>query len=83
MAIFEKDLKCQGLCKTPLFYSTQPFTDHPKDICFEAIKKTFSGSMKDAGYVAIVSAVIALLGFCGSFPLCSKPNDDEEEAYKD
>jgi len=40
--------------------------------------------MKVTGYVALVTGIIALLGFCGSFPLCSKSNDEDSEgAYKD
>lgn len=80
--VFEKELKCQGLCMKPLFFATQNFWEEPKDICLLTIRNKFKGPMRTAGYIAVLTAVISFLGFCGSFPLCTK-DTEEDEQYKD
>jgi len=51
----------------------------PKDICLKAISKEIEGPMKTVGTVALITALIAFLGFCGSFPLCSKFDTENDE----
>jgi len=82
VATLEKDLKCSGMCATPMFFATANFWEQPEEVCIVAMKKRLAGPLKTAGTVAVVTAVIAFIAFCGSFPLCSKFTDDDE-AHKD
>lgn len=82
IAALEKDLKCSGLCATPMFFATANFWEKPEEVCVIAMKKRLTGPLRTAGNVAIVTAIIAFIAFAGSFPLCSKYADDDEE-HKD
>lgn len=79
----EDSLKCQGMCSPRLFYVTKPFTDQPENTCFDAIANKISGGARTVGIVSIVTALIAFCACCGSFPLCTKFNDEEGEGAKD
>jgi len=79
IAALEKNLKCQGLCVTPMFYVSLDYWNEPATTCLPKIVEVLSGPMKTAGYVALITALIAFVAFCGSFPLCSGYNKDEDE----
>jgi len=54
----------------------------PESVCLQAIAKEIEGPMKTVGIVALITALIAFLGFCGSFPLCTKFDTENDEDEK-
>jgi len=75
----EKNYDCAAFCKTPLFYITKPFTEQPTDYCLNAfVDKIAVGAFRPVAIVSLITALVAFCGCCGSFPLCTKFNDEEE-----
>jgi hypothetical protein len=75
----EQELECGGACKAPLFYVTRNIEETPEDTCFNQIVKKIGSGARTVGIVGILTALISLCACCGSFPLCTKFNDDEGE----
>jgi len=79
----ENQYECAAVCKTPLFYVTRSFTEQPTKSCLsEFVNQVAGNTFRSVAIVSIVTALIALCGCCGSFPLCSKYNDEEDDEDK-
>jgi len=84
LAEMEKSLECAGLCGKPqLFYVTRPFDEQPDKTCFRSMASKFSKGARVVGIVCILTALVAFCAFCGSFPLCTKFNEEEGEGKRD
>lgn len=71
---------CASFCQAPLFYITKDFTETPTRGCLDTFVDEVAGSQfRPVAIVAIITSLIALCGCCGSFPLCTKYHDEEEE----
>ena len=75
----EESLECGGACSAPLFYVTRSFNQQPVDTCFNQVVAKIGSGARTVGIVAIITALISFCAFCGSFPLCTKFNDQEGE----
>lgn len=76
IAYLESELSCAGVCTPPLFFVTQVYTEQPELNCLKGLVNHIEPAMKVAGYACVITAVVALLAFCGSFPLCSAYNKE-------
>lgn len=83
LAEMEKSLNCAGACNKQLFYITRPFYQQPTTICFDALAKKVGSGARTVGVVAIITALVSFCAFCGSFPLCTKFNEEEGEGKRD
>ena len=73
----ETEFDCSGICYTPLFYFTRPATDgRATQTCDDAIIDKLSGNYAGAA-VALLTAVMMLVSFIGSFPLCMGFNKEK------
>lgn len=79
----EKELDCGGACKAPLFYVTRPFYEQPQQTCFRSLAAKFQSGARMVGVVCILTALVSFCAFCGSFPLCTKFNEEEGEGKRD
>lgn len=75
----EEGLECGGACKAPLFYVTRSIEVTPEGTCFDQLVKRIGSGARTVGIVGIITALISFCAFCGSFPLCTKFNDEEGE----
>merc|ERR1719272_532966 len=75
----EDEFVCGGLCKVPLFYVTKDYKMQPTDTCINSISNKLGSGLFTAGVVSIITALISCIACCGSFPLCTKFNDDEKD----
>lgn len=76
----EKNFKCAGFCQTPLFYATQAVSERPTQECITPLTTELGSAGRVAGVVALLSFLVAACGCCGSFPLCSKPEGNDDDA---
>mmetsp|Transcript_32874 Transcript_32874/g.50266 ORF Transcript_32874/g.50266 Transcript_32874/m.50266 type:complete len:119 (-) Transcript_32874:103-459(-) len=71
MKQFEEEYDCGGICFKPLFYLTKDISEGPvSQTCDDAVIEEFSGNMAGAA-VAIISAIVLIIGAIGGFPLCT------------
>ena len=76
----EKNFKCAGFCETPLFYATLSVSERPAQECITPLTTELGNAGRVAGVVALLSFLVAACGCCGSFPLCSKPEGNDDDA---
>ena len=82
----ERDFECAGMCRAPLFYINRDATLEnglPTHSCDEIIFQKLSGPAIYIGCICLLTGLIALVGFIGSFPLYTPYNDDEDIDLKD
>lgn len=78
---FEKQFKCAGLCKKPLFYLSKPISDgKPERDCVTAFQEEY-GSNTPVGAIALFTGFVLLMAAFGAIPLCTDynklPEDDK------
>ena len=75
----EKDFSCAGLCDVPLFYVTKDISlGPPKKECVEQMFIDITSSMSSLGMISLVAGIFTILGFFGTFSLCSNNSLDHE-----
>lgn len=75
----EKDYDCASICQVPLFYATKNLSaGQPTQECLQALIDSVSSSVGVVGVIALITGLVSLVGFIGSFPLCTKYNDEED-----
>ena len=73
----ENGFNCAGACKTPLFYVSRNIEDTPEETCYNLILNNM-GNVRTVGIIGILTGLISLCACCGSFPLCSKSDPDDD-----
>ena len=77
---FEENYDCASVCDKPLFYMTVDVSSGaPNEECGSALIKSVNKRIKPVGVVAIISGVVVLIAFIGTFPLCTGFDDKSEE----
>lgn len=79
MSAMEKKFDCAGFCGTPLFYITKDYSKQPITNCVSSLVNVIAGPLSTVGIVALLTGVIGVIAFCGSFPLCKAFNEKEDE----
>lgn len=76
----EKSYDCAGICSKHLFYMTKSITEGvPTTECLRPMIDDLTKNSSTYGIVAMISGATLLLGFLGSFPLCSKRDEGKED----
>ena len=75
----ENEFDCAGLCSPQLFYVTRPFDKQPKNACFGQIANKIGPRLRTLSIVSILTALVSFCAFCGSFPLCTGFNEEEDK----
>lgn len=80
-AMMEDKYKCSMICKPGIFQLSKPLTtDIPDNGCFRAFVDELAAKGKNAGIVALVTALLCIIAFICSFPLCSGFSSKQEGA---
>ena len=61
---------------------TRPVTDRPKQGCAKQIINKLGDFLGIVAIIALITAIVNMCGFCGSFSLCAKGYDDDDDEVK-
>lgn len=75
----ESDLQCSGACAKPLFGISRNIADGPATVeCMEVIIESLD-TLLAPGIVCLLTFFVLLCAVCGSIPICTGFDKDEEE----
>lgn len=75
----EERLRCASVCRPGLFYLSIDVSEGKPDAdCLNKMIEELPNMQKGAGLVSLVTALVLLVGFAFSFPLCTGFSQDHK-----